>query len=67
MLKAGVKEPIADQKGVAVYTEVGKRHVSVPVRREPRRARPTGPVTIQYIETYDDGTHVLAETQAVLR
>jgi hypothetical protein len=27
----------------------------------------TGPVTVEYIETYDDGSHLLAETQAVLR
>src|SRR3954453_11341484 len=27
VLKAGVKDPIAIQKGVAIYTEVGKRHV----------------------------------------
>jgi hypothetical protein len=26
-----------------------------------------GPVTVQYAETFDDGTHVIAETQAVLR
>ena len=27
----------------------------------------TGPVTVEYIETFDDGTHLLAQTQAVLR
>jgi hypothetical protein len=26
-----------------------------------------GPVTVQYLETFDDGTKLLAETQAVLR
>ena len=26
-----------------------------------------GPATVQYVETSDDGSHVLAETQAVLR
>src|SRR4051812_26639991 len=31
VLKAGFKDPIAIAKGVAVYTEVGKRHVSVAV------------------------------------
>ncbi len=29
--------------------------------------RLAGPVTVQYVETYDDGTRTLAETQAVLR
>jgi len=26
-----------------------------------------GPVTVEYIETTDDGSHLLAQTQAVLR
>ena len=66
VLKAGMKDPIAFQRGVAVYTEVGKRHVSVAVPDELRNAA-NGPVTVEYLETYDDGTHLLAETQAVLR
>jgi P pilus assembly chaperone PapD len=66
VLKAGVKDPIAVQKGVAIYTEVGKRHVSVPVT-EAARAIASGPVTVEYLETYDDGTHLIASTQAVLR
>jgi P pilus assembly chaperone PapD len=66
VLKPGVKAPIAIQKGVAVYTEVGIRHVAVAVD-EARRADAAGPVTVQYVETFDDGSHVIAETQAVLR
>jgi len=66
VLKAGVKDPIAIQKGVAVYTEVGKRHVSVPVA-DAFKASAAGPVTVEYIETYDDGRHLIAQTQAVLR
>lgn len=66
VLKAGVKDPIAIQKGVAVYTEVGKRHVSLPVQ-DKYKDEVSGPVTVQYVETFDDGSHVLAETQAVLR
>ena len=31
VLKAGVKAPIALQKGVAIYTEVNSRHVAIPV------------------------------------
>jgi hypothetical protein len=64
--KAGVKQPIADIRGIAVYTEVGKRHVSVPVPASFTGAA-NGPVTVEYIETYDDGSHLLAQTQAVLR
>ena len=66
MLKAGVKAPIALMKGIAVYTEVPQRHVSVPLA-EAYRSGLTGPVTVQYVETFDDGIHLLAETQAVLR
>jgi P pilus assembly chaperone PapD len=64
--KAGVKDPIALQRGVAVYTEVNSRRVAVPVNPEFKGAL-SGPVTVQYVETFDDGSHVIAETQAVLR
>ena len=66
VLKAGVKDPVAIQKGVAIYTEVPRRHVSIPLA-EAYKAGLTGPVTVEYIETFDDGTHLLASTQAVLR
>jgi len=66
VLKAGVKDPIAIQKGVAIYTEVGRRHVSVPIA-DAYKASAAGPVTVEYIETYDDGRHLIASTQAVLR
>lgn len=66
VLKAGVKNPIALQKAVAIYTEVGKRHVSVPVD-DNYKGDISGPVTVQYVETFEDGSHVLAETQTVLR
>lgn len=66
VLKAGIKDPIALEKGIAVYTEVGKRHVSLAVG-ENFKAQASGPVTVEYIETFDDGTHLLAQTEAVLR
>ena len=66
VLKAGVKDPIALQKAVAVYTEINTRHVSIPVNPA-YKGDVAGPVTVQYVETFDDGSHVIAETQAVLR
>jgi P pilus assembly chaperone PapD len=66
VMKAGVKDPVAIQRGVAVYTEVNSRHVAVPVNPE-FKGQLVGPVTVQYVETFDDGSHVIAETQAVLR
>jgi P pilus assembly chaperone PapD len=66
VMKAGIKEPIADAKGIAVYTEVGKRHVTLTIP-ETYKSVATGRVTVQYVETFDDGNQLLAETQAVLR
>jgi P pilus assembly chaperone PapD len=66
VLKAGVKDPIAIEKGVAVYTELGERRVTVPVD-EAYKGELTGPVTVQYIETSMRGNEKIAETQAVLR
>jgi P pilus assembly chaperone PapD len=66
VLKAGVKDPIAISRAVAVYTEIDKRAVVVPVADD-FKGPISGPVTVQYVETYEDGTKTLAETQAVLR
>lgn len=66
VLKAGVPEPIAMVSGIAVYTEVGQRSVTVPI--DPAKlASATGQVTIQYVEPTDTGPVTLAETSAVLR
>ena len=66
VLKAGIKDPIAVQKGVAVYTEVGGRHVALPID-ERFAGQAAGPVTVQFVETDDSGARTVAETQAVLR
>jgi hypothetical protein len=66
VLRAGVKNPIAIQRAVAVYKEIGVRHLSVPVD-ETYQGDPRGPVTVQYVEMFDDGSHVIAQTDAVLR
>ena len=66
VLRAGIKNPIAIQKAVAVYKEIGVRHLAVPVD-EAFQGDPRGPVTVQYVESFDDGSHVIAQTDAVLR
>ena len=66
VLKPGMKDPIAVQRAVAVYTEIDTRHMSVPVR-DSYTGEVAGPVTVQYVETFSDGAKVIAETQAVLR
>jgi hypothetical protein len=65
VLKAGLSAPLAVQRGVAVYTELDKRQVVVPV--DPNYSDLIkGPVTVQYLETVDGKTTVLAETSAIL-
>lgn len=66
VLKAGVAEPIALQRGVAVYTELGQRRVVVPLD-ERYAAGARGPVTVQYLETTEAGPQTVAETRTVLR
>jgi P pilus assembly chaperone PapD len=66
VLKTGVAEPIALQRGVAVYTEVGQRKVVVPLD-ERFVAQASGPVTVQYVETTEAGPQTVAETRTVLR
>jgi P pilus assembly chaperone PapD len=64
--KAGVTNPIAIMGGVAVYTEVGQRSVTIPI--DPAQAaNANGPVTVQYVEPTDTGPVTIAETSAVLR
>jgi P pilus assembly chaperone PapD len=66
VLKAGVADPIAVLRGVAVYTEVGQRSVVIPI--DPAHAaNAIGQVTVQYVEPTDTGPVTLAETSAVLR
>ena len=66
VLKPGIRNPIAIQKAVAVYKEIGVRHLTVPLD-DTHKSDAVGPVTVQYVETFDDGSHVIAEAQAVLR
>lgn len=64
--KAGLKDPIALQKGVAVYTEVGQRRIVIPINPD-QAAAASGPVTVEFLETSDSGSVSMASTSAVLR
>ena len=66
VFKPGVKDPIAVQRGVAVYTEVGTRHVVIPVNPDFATAA-AGPVTVDFVETSETGPVSMAETKTVLR
>lgn len=64
--RAGMKDPIAVQRGVAVYTEVGQRHLVIPI--DPAVAgNAAGPVTVEFLETSESGSVSMASTSAVLR
>ena len=66
VMRAGVKDPVAVVKGIAVYKEVGQRRVVVPVAADFKGAI-AGPVTVQYFEVTDNGESLAAETSATLR
>lgn len=66
VFKAGVADPIAMVNGIAVYTEVGQRSVTIPIDAD-KLASASGQVTVQYVEPTDTGPVTLAETTAVLR
>lgn len=66
VFKPGIKDPIAVQRGVAVYTEIGTRRVVIPVNPD-HAAAAAGPVTVDFVETSDAGPVSLAETKTVLR
>jgi P pilus assembly chaperone PapD len=65
VMKAGIKVPIAVQRGVAIYTEVGQRSLTIPVDEKYASAA-TGRVTVQYVEPSENGPLTIAETDAVL-
>jgi len=66
VFKPGVKDPIAIQRGVAVYTEIGSRHVVIPLNPD-YAAAAAGPVTVDFVETSEAGPVSMAETKTVLR
>lgn len=65
VMKAGIKDPIAVQRGVALYTEVGQRSLTIPID-EKYASSASGRVTVQYVEPSDNGPLTVAETDAVL-
>lgn len=65
VMKAGIKDPIAVQSGVAIYTEVGQRSITIPVDEKYASAA-NGRVTVQYVEPSDNGPLTIAEADAVL-
>lgn len=65
VMKAGIKDPIGVVRGVAIYTEVVERSITIPVDEQYASAA-NGRVTVQYVEPSDNGPLTIAETDAVL-
>ena len=65
-MKAGIKEPIAIAGGIALYTEIDRRRVTIPVEAR-FAALATGAVTVEYVEKTPTGMVTLASTSAILR
>lgn len=63
--RAGSAEPVALQRGVAVYTELDRRSIAIPV--DTAKGPLSGPVTVQYFETGDGPPQMVAEARTVLR
>lgn len=61
----GIKQPLAELKGVAVYNELAARKVTIPVTPE-YEAQASGAVKVQYFETTAAGSTLIAETGANL-
>lgn len=67
VFKPGVAAPVVLNRGIAVYTEVGTRNVTLPVVAD-HPGSIAGPVRIQYVEWGPEGPgRTLAEARVVLR
>lgn len=64
--KPGVSEPVMVARGIAVYPEVTKRTVSLPVPPE-IAAQLKGPITVAYYESANDGGALIAKSDMVIR
>lgn len=64
--KSGVKDPVMQVRGIAIYPEVDSRTVSLQLTPD-QAAAMRGPVTIGYYEPADQGGGKIAELQTVLQ
>ncbi len=63
--KSGVAAPVFQAKGIAIYPEIAKRTVSIPLPEEVA-AQLHGPLTIGYYEAAEAGSGLIAEVKSVL-
>jgi P pilus assembly chaperone PapD len=67
VLKPGQKDPVIDMRGIAIYSEISRRTITLPAPAGFTGSL-AGPATIQFVERNDEGAgRVLAEANVVLR
>ncbi len=64
--KAGIAKPLFEARGIAVYTDVAARVVTLPISPEVA-AQLIGPTRVEYLEDMDTGGGMIAEAQVVIR
>ncbi len=64
--KAGLAKPVFEARGLAIYAEVPKRQIKLPLDPVSFAAL-TGPVKIEYLEDVDAGGALIAELSTVIR
>jgi len=64
--KPGMGEPVMVARGIAVYPELTKRTVSLPVPPE-IAAQLTGQISVAYYESENDGGALIAQSDMVIR
>lgn len=64
--KPGLDEPVMVARGIAVYPEVTKRTVSLPVPPE-IAAQLSGPISVAYYESANDGGALIAKSDMIIR
>ena len=64
--KAGVAKPVFEARGLAIYADVPKRQIKLPLDPVAFAAL-NGPVKIEYLEDVDAGGALIAELSTVIR
>ncbi len=67
VMKPGQAKPIVVQKGIAIYPEIEKRKVDLPLSEEEAAAIRGGEVIIAYHDTPENGGGLIAELRTVVR
>ena len=65
VVAAGVREPLFQARGIAVYTEVASRRLEFPLTPD-QASRLRGPVTVEYREMPENGGKLIAALQVKL-